>query len=241
MGRPLVAIVVFVAALALAGCGPSPAPSSSGGAATIAEPVRLTPLARRAVEELRADPVATDSILTTDPETWWATITVDLPIGDDLEDPLAALPPPLDGLAPGLARFVVVGDGPDGPVGARLEPPFAGLREWLDGSNQVVTTVPGDDPPSTATWPVDDVRITELSLTVVDFDATSDAAEIVAAVSAGQIAIGPAGGAIVLTLAEARAGVPATNPPLTGTPVPRPVSTRATSATTGPVRPDPGP
>lgn len=186
---------------------------------TTSEPGELTRLAQRASEQLIEHATERGSSPPgDDPTTWIVTLEVDVPLTDEqLDDPRAALPAPFDQLATALVSLVVRADSPDGPVGHLLEEPFTDLRSALDGSRQVVTTVPGDDPPSTETWPVRDARIEKIALGVVDFDAMAVGPEIVSLIGADKVHIGLPGGWFAMTVAEARAGVSATLPPLTGT------------------------
>ncbi len=222
--------------LIAAGCGTGPVESASvevgpatsgpvapGTTATVAtvesSPGGFTELARTAATQLadhaleRGSPPPTD-----DPEDWLVTIDVDLPLTDDqLDDPIEALPAPFDELAPVLDSMTVRAEGAPGMIGHRLDAPFDGLRAQLDGSTQVVTTIPGDDPPPTATWVVENPTITELQLTVTAFDEVDAGPEIVALVGAERIRLGLPGRWVAISLADARAGVAATLPPSTGT------------------------
>lgn len=156
-------------------------------------------------------------------ETWWARIPVEVELTEaDLDDPLATLPAPLDKLTSAVAELHVRADSPLGPVGTRLRSPFSGLRATLDGSEQPVTTEPGDDPPSTSTWPVAAARIVGISLTVGAIDDAGLADEVLAAFGADQIRLGPPETMAFLTVAEAMGGTTATLPPSTGTTVPAP-------------------
>lgn len=251
LDRPtkLAALGLIVSLLMLAGCGSGSASSelvTAPGAtgATTASGVTVPPtataisadpsssrtspglieIARQAVTDLSSVPRGDEpSFLTDDPETWWVEIALDVPIDPaDYDDPLAALPPPFDALAPHAVELVVRANTPNDRVEvpfsrARLEPPFAGLEARLDGSLQPVTTVPGGTPPPTSTWPIDNVRTMSITVPVVDFDALPEAADILGSVTPGDVMLGPAGGFDVLSLADAESGVPATHPPLTGT------------------------
>lgn len=201
-------------------------PVAPGTTATTAEPGpgELTDLARTAAAELadhaaeRGSPPPTD-----EPEDWLVTMEVDLPLTDpQLDAPIEALPAPFDQLVPALESMTVRAEGDQGLVGHRLDAPFAGLRAALDGSTQVVTTVPGDDPPPTATWVIENPRITELQLTVTAFDDVAAGPEIIALVGAERVTLGLPGRWATISLADARAGVTATLPPLTGTRPPPP-------------------
>ncbi|MEL6986044.1 MAG: hypothetical protein AAFO29_26675 [Actinomycetota bacterium] len=245
----LAALCLAISPMMLVGCGSGAASSelvTAPGAtgATTASGVTVTPtatavsddpsssrtspglvdIARRAVTDLLSDPRGDEpSFLTDDPQTWWVEINLEVPIDPaDYDDPLAALPPPFDALAPHAIELVVRANTPNDSTEvpfsrARLEPPFTGLEAQLDGSLQQATTVPGGTPPPTSTWPIDNVRIMSITVPVADFDALPEAADILGSVAPEDVTLGPAGGFDVLSLADAEAGVPATHPPLTGT------------------------
>jgi len=243
MARPHRTVLAGLAAtLVIAGCGTSTvAGGSEVGSVTSAteaasdqtadqapRPGELTQLARLANRQLAEDAerlgvTAPDHA----PEAWEATLNVDIALTEaDLDDPLAALPHPFDELAPVITEIVVWADDPNGATGVRLRPPFVDLRPELDGSKQAVTTEPGDQPPPTETWAIERPRIEEISVTVLDLDNAASVDEILDLVGPLQVLIGRPQFSPTMTLAEARAGTPATLPPLTGTrPPPPPDST----------------
>ncbi len=166
----------------------------------------------------RGSPPPTDA-----PEEWLVTIEVDLPLTEtELDAPTEALPAPFDQLAPVLQSITVRATSPQGMIRHRLDAPFTGLRVELDGSTQVVTTEPGDDPPPTVTWEIQHPRITQLRLTTLAFDGVDSGPEIIAEVGAERQVCGLPGGWTAIALADVRAGVTATLPPLTGTTLPMP-------------------
>lgn len=243
MARPHRTVLAgLVATVVLAGCAADSEPAedetgsvtsaSAPGATSEAEPAadqpprpgELTELARVANQQLAEDAerlgvTAPDHA----PEVWEATLNVDIALTDaDLDDPIAALPHPYDELAPVITELVVRADGPNGTTGLRMRPPFVGLRPELDGSRQVVTTEPGDEPPPTETWAIERPRIEEISLTVLDLDNAASVAEIIDLVGPRQVLLGRPQFFPTMSLADARAGIPATLPPLTGTTLPMP-------------------
>jgi hypothetical protein len=98
-----------------------------------------------------------------------------------------------------------------------MDTPVVGLRALLDGSRQPVTTVPGDEPPTTSTWQIAGARLTSIAAPVADVDRLPEIESLIQTIGPEQMALGPPRGGGFLTVAEAESGVPATAPPLTGT------------------------